>query len=151
MGVTWLRARHQNVGDRRTWTSSFSPSSLKWLKTKNWKTQGNGRSLLAVDDSFPESPTEEGQPRGVSDQEPPLWTRHWWEAKWLCWDTDLPWWLSSKESSCSTGDEGSILWRSGGPLEKEMATHSRILTWKVPWTEEPGGLQSVGSWESGAT
>ena len=30
-------------------------------------------------------------------------------------------------------------------LEKEMATHSSILTWKTPWTEEPGGLQSVGS------
>ena len=31
------------------------------------------------------------------------------------------------------------------PLEKEMATHSSILTWKIPWTEEPGGLQSMGS------
>ena len=31
------------------------------------------------------------------------------------------------------------------PLEKEMATHSRILAWEVPWTEEPGGLQSMGS------
>ena len=30
-------------------------------------------------------------------------------------------------------------------LEKEMATHSSILDWKIPWTEEPGGLQSVGS------
>ena len=31
------------------------------------------------------------------------------------------------------------------PLEKEMATHSSILTWKIPWTEEPSGLQSMGS------
>ena len=31
------------------------------------------------------------------------------------------------------------------PLEKEMATHSSILAWEIPWTEEPGGLQSVGS------
>ena len=31
------------------------------------------------------------------------------------------------------------------PLEKEMATHSSILAWKIPWTEEPGGLQSTGS------
>ena len=30
-------------------------------------------------------------------------------------------------------------------LEKEMATHSNILAWKIPWTEEPGGLQSMGS------
>ena len=29
-------------------------------------------------------------------------------------------------------------------LEKEMATHSSILAWKIPWTEEPGGLQSMG-------
>ena len=31
------------------------------------------------------------------------------------------------------------------PLEKEMATHSSILAWEIPWTEEPEGLQSVGS------
>ena len=31
------------------------------------------------------------------------------------------------------------------PLEEEMATHSRILAWEIPWTEEPGGLQSMGS------
>ena len=32
-----------------------------------------------------------------------------------------------------------------GDVEKEMATHSNTLAWKIPWTEEPGGLQSVGS------
>ena len=31
------------------------------------------------------------------------------------------------------------------PLEKEMTTHSSILAWRIPWTEEPGGLQSTGS------
>ena len=31
------------------------------------------------------------------------------------------------------------------PLEKEMATHSSILAWKIPWTEKPGRLQSMGS------
>ena len=31
------------------------------------------------------------------------------------------------------------------PLEKEMATHSNILAWKIPWMEEPGRLQSMGS------
>ena len=31
------------------------------------------------------------------------------------------------------------------PLEKEMATHCSILTWEIPWTEEPGGIQSRGS------
>ena len=36
-------------------------------------------------------------------------------------------------------------------LEKEMAIHSSILAWKIPWTEEPGGLQSMGSQESDTT
>ena len=31
------------------------------------------------------------------------------------------------------------------PLKKEMATYSRILAWRIPWTKEPGGLQSMGS------
>ena len=34
------------------------------------------------------------------------------------------------------------------PLEKEIATHSSILAWEIPWTEEPGGLQSMGLQES---
>ena len=48
-----------------------------------------------------------------------------------------------KESACKAGDPGSIL---GGedPLEMEMATYSSILTWKIPGTEEPGRLQSMG-------
>ena len=37
------------------------------------------------------------------------------------------------------------------PLEKGMATHSRILAWRIPGTEEPGGLQSMGCKESKAT
>ena len=37
------------------------------------------------------------------------------------------------------------------PLEKEMATHSSILAWRIPWTEEPGRLQSMGSQESDTT
>ena len=37
------------------------------------------------------------------------------------------------------------------PLEEEMATHSGILAWEIPWTEEPGGLQSMGSKESDTT
>ena len=37
------------------------------------------------------------------------------------------------------------------PLEKEMATHSSILAWEIPWTEEPGGLQFMGPQESDTT
>ena len=41
---------------------------------------------------------------------------------------------------------GSLGWED--PLEKKRATHSSFLTWKIPWTEEPGGLQSIESQES---
>ena len=37
------------------------------------------------------------------------------------------------------------------PLEEEMATHSSILAWEIPWTEEPGRLQSIGSQELDTT
>ena len=47
----------------------------------------------------------------------------------------------------STGDTGLISgWED--PLKKEMTTHSSILAWEIPWTEEPGRLQSMGSQES---
>ena len=43
----------------------------------------------------------------------------------------------------------SLCWEDS--LEKEMATHSSILAWEIPWTEEPGGLQSMGHKESDTT
>ena len=61
----------------------------------------------------------------------------------VCVCLRLPWCLSDKESTCSAGDVGSIP-GSGKSLEKEMATHSSILAWEIPWTEEPGGLWSIG-------
>ena len=56
----------------------------------------------------------------------------------------LPRGLSGKDFICQAGDEGSIP-ESGNPLEKQMAIHSSILAWEILWTEEPGGLQSMGS------
>ena len=62
----------------------------------------------------------------------------------------FPWWLSGKESACNAGDHlhcwicGFDTWVGKIPLKKEMATHSSILTWEIPWTEEPSGLWSVG-------
>ena len=43
----------------------------------------------------------------------------------------------------------SLGWKD--PLEKEMATHSSILAWRISWTEEPGGLQSMGLQRVGHT
>ena len=49
-----------------------------------------------------------------------------------------------KESTCKAGDLGSIPGEKD-PLEEGMATHSSILAWRIPWAEEPGGVQSKGS------
>ena len=46
--------------------------------------------------------------------------------------------------SSDEGDVGLIP-GLGDPLEKEMVIHSGILAWRIPWTEEPGGLQPMGS------
>ena len=47
-----------------------------------------------------------------------------------------------KESVCNAGDPGSI--PGSGRSPKEMPTHSSILAWRIPWTEELGRLQSMG-------
>ena len=49
-----------------------------------------------------------------------------------------------KESACKVGDLDSIPGQED-PLEKEIASHSSTLAWKIPWMEEPGRLQSMGS------
>ena len=49
-----------------------------------------------------------------------------------------------KESACNADTQVQPLGRED-PLEKGMATHSSILAWRIPWTEEPGRLQSMGS------
>ena len=60
------------------------------------------------------------------------------------WSTRLPRWFSGSKSACqwvqSLGQED--------PLEKEMATHSSNLPWEIPWTQDPRGLQSLGSQKS---
>ena len=52
---------------------------------------------------------------------------------------------SGKEPAANAGDKrdvGSLGWED--PLEENMLSHSSILAWRIPWTEEPGGLQSTG-------
>ena len=51
-----------------------------------------------------------------------------------------------KNLPANSGETGSLLGRED-LLEKEMATHSSILAWEISWTEEAGGLQSIGSQE----
>ena len=56
----------------------------------------------------------------------------------------LSWGSVVEKPPANAGDMGLIF----GSLEKEMTTHSSILAWEIPWTEEPGGLQSTGSIKS---
>ena len=53
----------------------------------------------------------------------------------------LPWWLR-KESACNAGDQVCSRGQED-PQEKGMVTHSSVLDWRIPWTEEPGGLESM--------
>ena len=52
-----------------------------------------------------------------------------------------------KESACNVGDQVLSLGQKDPP-KKGVATHSNILAWRIPWTEEPSGLQTMGSKES---
>ena len=58
--------------------------------------------------------------------------------------------LVAKNLPASAGDRGDAVRPLGqeGPLEEGMATHCSVLAWRIPWTEEPGGLQSTGRKES---
>ena len=55
----------------------------------------------------------------------------------------LPWWLSGKESTGYYRRCGFDPWVGKIPPEEEMATHSSVLAWEIPWTEEPDGLYTV--------
>ena len=81
---------------------------------------------------------------------------------WLCHVLVLAygiWWgffffsVVAYEIPCSSVSKESDYSAVGleDPLEKESATHSSILAWRIPWKEEPGGLQSMGSQESDTT
>ena len=56
--------------------------------------------------------------------------------------------IAVKNMPANVPDMGSIP-GSGRSLEEEMATHCIILAWRIPWTEDPGGLQSMGSQRAG--
>ena len=66
-----------------------------------------------------------------------------WTLVWPKYSMDFPGGSDDKVSVYSVGVPGSVF-GSGKSPEKEMATHSNILAWKIPWTEEPARLQSMG-------
>ena len=56
----------------------------------------------------------------------------------------LPWWISRWRICLQCRRPGFDPWVGKIPLEKGIATHSSILAWRIPWTQEPDGLQSMG-------
>ena len=76
-----------------------------------------------------------GSTAALCDAEGALWDVTAWGSP-----LKLPRWLSGKEPACQS--RMSLGWE--GSLEKEMAIHSSILAWEIPWTEKPGGLRSLG-------
>ena len=73
---------------------------------------------------------------------------------WQWTSFQLPRWLNGKESACQAEDGCQIGVTGSIPglgrfLEKEMATYSSILAWKIPWREKPDGLESMGSQRAG--
>ena len=69
----------------------------------------------------------------------------WFLALFLAYKiSGLPWWLSGKRTHLPMQETQVQFLGREDPREKEMATHSNILAWRIPWTEEPGGLQSMG-------
>ena len=69
------------------------------------------------------------------------------EVYFVCRLKGFPGGSDGKEFACNVGDLGlSLGWEN--PLEKGMVTYSSILAWSIPWTEKPGGLQSMGHKES---
>ena len=67
----------------------------------------------------------------------------WEEGQYGLSGTTLPWWLTVKNLPAMQETWVRSLGQED-PLEKEMTTRSSIIAWKIPWTEEPGGLQSMG-------
>ena len=64
---------------------------------------------------------------------------------WWPWMWGFPGGSDSKESTFNEGETWVRSLSQEDALEKGMATHPSILAWRIPWTEEPGGIQSMGS------
>ena len=63
----------------------------------------------------------------------------------------IPWLAQTVKSLLVTRETPVLSLGQEDPLEKEMVNHSSILAWKLPWMEEPGGLQRIGQKESDTT
>ena len=85
---------------------------------------------------------------GVSLPSPCYLLKHCknWKVLYSCYLLGFPGGASDKDSTCQCRKQERRVSSLGqeDPLEEGMATYSSILAWRIPWTEEPGGLQSIG-------
>ena len=126
-------------------------SSVIWSKSQlvenTWKSVRSYWSCLSL-------PFHHLLPWKITTQEDNEWARNsarFSSVKEVVYPT---YWFPAPKMNLACPYMRSHLWRQkkvvckllgrGDPLEKEMATHSSILAWRIPWTEEPGGLQSTG-------
>ena len=133
-GGAWWAAVH-GVAKSQTWLSDFTFTFHFHALEKEMATHSN---VLAW--RIPGT----GEPGGLLSV-----GSHRVGLKWLSSSSSsTPWWFHSKESACNARNLQEIWVQSLGweePLEKEMETHYSILSWKSPWTEEPGRLQFMRS------
>ena len=116
------------VKDRKAWCAAVHGVTKSWTQLSDWTTTTilcQGTSLVAQLVLLVLYPWE-----GTGYRLPYSW------ASWVAQMLKNP-----------PATQETWVWSLGweDPLEKGMATHSSILAWRIPWTEEPGGLQSMGS------
>ena len=134
------------VRDREAWRAAVHGVAESWTRLGNWTpAPSNFRtfSSLQKKKKKKKNPIHKQSFSNLLSLSLSNYKATFW--KHLCLHSS-----GGKESACNAGDPGSFLgWED--PVEKEMAIHSSILAWTVPWTEEPGGLQSMGLQESDTT
>ena len=136
-----LSKLQEMVKDREAWRAAVHGVAKSQTRLSN----GTTRAFLVVQTVKNLPAMQETWVQSLGGEDP-------WRRKWQPTPVFLgfPCGSAGKESACNARDLGLIPgW--GRSLEKEMATHSRILAWKTPWMVEPGRLQSMGSQRVGST
>ena len=118
-----------------------SPSQDAWFGSSTWDGFISHVLLLGVVVQWTTCATIPGNPA----QQKRIKYKH--QSNFIGWNITLglPRWLSGEEFSCQCRKFRFNPWVMKIHLEKEMANYSSILAWNIPWTEEPGKLQSMGS------
>ena len=142
-----LRDLWEMVMDREAWRATVHGVTKTWTWLSDW-TDLKIKNRMGTPDSHRGDPGwattgSVGRCTQSSEKAWELLEVLGWIRSCLSGQIRFPCGLDSRESTYNAGDLGSIP-GSGRSLEEEMATHSSCLARRVPWAEEPGGLQSMG-------